>query len=87
MIIPIRCFTCHKVIADKWEAYKKLTEANSKHDPEKKFTLEDITINDDEDPMRYFDKNDQKEALEKLGIKKMCFIRHFISHVDLIDII
>jgi len=24
MIIPIRCFTCAKVIADKWEAYLDL---------------------------------------------------------------
>lgn len=23
MIIPVRCFTCGKVIADKWEEYKK----------------------------------------------------------------
>lgn len=24
MIIPIRCFTCHKVIANKWETYQEL---------------------------------------------------------------
>ena len=24
MIIPIRCFTCSKLIADKWEAYLEL---------------------------------------------------------------
>lgn len=24
MIIPIRCFTCGKVIANKWETYKEL---------------------------------------------------------------
>jgi DNA-directed RNA polymerase subunit N (RpoN/RPB10) len=23
MIIPIRCFTCGKVVANKWETYKK----------------------------------------------------------------
>ncbi|MCS7097621.1 MAG: DNA-directed RNA polymerase subunit N [Candidatus Methanomethyliaceae archaeon] len=23
MIIPIRCFTCGKLIGDKWESYKK----------------------------------------------------------------
>ena len=36
MIIPIRCFTCHKVIADKWEEYKRLVEENNKDDPNKK---------------------------------------------------
>lgn len=25
MIIPVRCFTCGKVIGNKWEPYKKLT--------------------------------------------------------------
>ena len=28
MIIPIRCFTCNKLIADKWEKYKKKLEEN-----------------------------------------------------------
>lgn len=89
MIIPIRCFTCGKVLADKWNAYKILVEQNNNKnkDPHKKFTLEDITITEDEDPKRYFDDNPQKEALDKLQITKMCCVRHFISHVDLIDII
>ena len=26
MMIPVRCFTCGKVIADVWEEYKKRTE-------------------------------------------------------------
>jgi DNA-directed RNA polymerase I, II, and III subunit RPABC5 len=24
MLIPIRCFSCNKVIADKWEMYQKI---------------------------------------------------------------
>ena len=28
MIIPIRCFTCNKVIANKWNTYCKLKEEN-----------------------------------------------------------
>ena len=27
MIIPIRCFTCNKTIADKWEAYQNLIKS------------------------------------------------------------
>ena len=87
MIIPIRCFTCHKVIADKWIEYQKILEKNNKDDPNKKFTLDDITINDEENPMKYFDNNNQKKVLEQLGITKMCCVRHFISHVDLIEYI
>jgi DNA-directed RNA polymerase subunit N (RpoN/RPB10) len=28
MLIPIRCFTCGKLIAHKWEEYKKLLNQN-----------------------------------------------------------
>tara|TARA_Y100000361_G_C11071458_1_gene295933 strand:+ start:555 stop:824 length:270 start_codon:yes stop_codon:yes gene_type:complete len=89
MIIPIRCFTCGKVIADKWNAYKDLIEKDSKDSSkkDKKFTLEEITITDKEDPMRYFEKNSQKKSLDKLGIVRMCCVRHFISQVDLVDFI
>ena len=88
MIIPVRCFTCGKVIADKWNKFKELIEKDQNNkNTNKKFTIEDITITEDEDPMRYFDDNLQKKALEQLGIKRMCCVRHFISHVDLIDII
>lgn len=27
MIIPVRCFTCGKLIADKWEEFKRRVEA------------------------------------------------------------
>ena len=33
MIIPVRCFTCGKVISDKWEEFKKRVEAGE--DPKK----------------------------------------------------
>ena len=86
MIIPIRCFTCNKVLGDKWNYFKKELEKNDKEENE--FTIEDISIpENEENPLRYFDDNKQKQILEKLGIKKMCCVRHFISHIDLIDII
>lgn len=28
MIIPIRCFTCGKIIGDKWDKYQKLLNEN-----------------------------------------------------------
>ena len=33
MIIPVRCFTCGKVIADKWEDFSKRVKAGE--DPKK----------------------------------------------------
>jgi DNA-directed RNA polymerase I, II, and III subunit RPABC5 len=86
MIIPVRCFTCNKVLADKWNYFKKELEKNDKEEGE--FTIEDISIpENEENPLRYFDDNKQKQILEKLGITKMWCVRHFISHIDLIDII
>lgn len=38
MIIPIRCFTCGKLIADKWEYYcKKIDKENDDVDKGKLF--------------------------------------------------
>lgn len=28
MIIPVRCFTCGKVVGNKWEKYQELLETN-----------------------------------------------------------
>ena len=84
MIIPIRCFTCSKVIADLWEEYQK--QVNEKKTINKKeFKIEDITITSNEDALKNFDDNLQNDVLNKLGINKMCCRRHFLGHVDLIN--
>lgn len=84
MIIPIRCFTCSKVIADLWEEYQK--QINEKKNINKKeFKIEDITITSNEDALKNFDDNLQNDVLNKLEITKMCCRRHFLGHVDLIN--
>ncbi len=40
MIIPVRCFTCGKLIGDKWEPFKERVEAGE--DPGK--VLDDLGI-------------------------------------------
>jgi len=40
MIIPIRCFTCGKVVADKWEPFDQRTKAGE--DP--KAVLDDLGL-------------------------------------------
>ena len=87
MIIPVRCFTCGKVLGDKWNTYKKLVDKKSSSESKKKFTLEDITISSKTDPLEHFDNNHQNDILNKMNIKKMCCRRHMLSHIDLIDII
>ncbi len=89
MIIPVRCFTCGKVLADKWNYYNTEVNKNKKDKDNNKFTMDDISISENEDkPTKYFtDDNKNDEILNKLGLNKMCCRRHMLSHVDLIEII
>lgn len=89
MIIPIKCFTCGKVLADKWNYYNAEVNKNKKDKDNNKFTMDDISISENEDkPTKYFtEDNKNDEILNKLGLNKMCCRRHMLSHVDLIEII
>jgi len=75
MIIPIRCFTCGKVLADKWEYYKK--EVAKKQDGESVLNVNSKTIQN----------TTEGKVLDELGLKRYCCRRMMISHVDLINII
>lgn len=80
MIIPVRCFTCGKVIADKYDYYidemKKLKETSGTTSSAK-----------GSQPSKNFDSVMTGPILDKLGLMRYCCRRHLISHVDLIEII
>lgn len=79
MIIPIRCFTCGKVIADKWNAY---TSKVKEQEPKEKQS------NESEDEIhKNFERNFKGKILDELGLDRICCRRHLLTHVDLIDII
>ncbi len=76
MIIPIKCFTCGKVLADKYRHY--LTEVR-RMKIEKGLDLENVI---------YMSKtNTQKTpeglVMDDLGIKSQCCRRTFLCHVDI----
>ena len=75
MIIPVRCFTCGKVLADKWNYYCK--EVSKKQD-------QDSVLNVNSKTMQ---KTVEGKVLDNLGLKRYCCRRMMISHVDLINII
>lgn len=66
--------TCGKVLADKWEYYKRESEALQKKKPEG---------SDKEN--KFFTETYTKEILDKLGLEKYCCRRHMLGHVDIID--
>lgn len=79
MIIPVRCFTCGKVLANKWEDYQKEVE---KLEKEKEKEKGKDGVSD-----KRFDNLKTGKILDNLGLDRMCCRRHMLGHVDLIDII
>ena len=70
MILPIRCFTCGNVIANKWEWFDR-----------KRKELETTTKTDENG---YYVQEVGK-LLDELGLKRICCRRHLLTHVDLIE--
>jgi DNA-directed RNA polymerase subunit N (RpoN/RPB10) len=81
MIIPIKCFTCGMVLADKYRFYcqevrkKKLAKLghNALTDIDKVVYL----------TKEFNEKTPEGEVLDELNLKKMCCRRHFLTHVDI----
>jgi|TARA_R110002074_G_scaffold387601_2_gene569812 DNA-directed RNA polymerase subunit N (RpoN/RPB10) len=76
MIIPVKCFTCGKVLADKYNYYlsqvRKIKESRDM-DVNKVVYL----------TKEFIDKTPEGEVLDKLGLTKMCCRRHLLTHVDI----
>lgn len=85
MIIPVRCFTCHKVIGDKWEYFKRKTEEHTNKTRNARVSTEDIRVDNEHEI--YFTNRYPGEVLDELGLTKMCCRRHMLSHIDLVDVI
>lgn len=76
MIIPVKCFTCGKVLADKYRWYEK--------EVRKKKGMEDDSMNS----VKYLtkdmvDKTPEGEVMDILRLTKMCCRRHMLTHVDI----
>jgi DNA-directed RNA polymerase I, II, and III subunit RPABC5 len=83
MIIPVKCYTCGKVIADKYRYYlskvreKKLEEQEGGKDG-------DVVV----DKVLYLTRHNirktaEGQVLDDIGFTKMCCRRHFLTHVDI----
>ena len=76
MIIPVKCFTCGKVIANKYEYYQKevrrMKMARGMEIDKVVYLTED-----------YVDQTPEGEVLDELGLNKMCCRRHLLTHVDI----
>jgi DNA-directed RNA polymerases I, II, and III subunit RPABC5 len=76
MIIPIKCFTCGKVLADKYQFYKREVK---KRKVERSLSLDNIVYLTKD----FVDKTPEGEVMDILKLKKYCCRRHILTHVDI----
>lgn len=85
MIIPVRCFTCHKVLGDKWEYYERRVNEEKDKREKSEYNLKDLEINDKKTV--FFSDDYKGKILNELKIDKICCRRHMLGHVDLINVL
>jgi DNA-directed RNA polymerase I, II, and III subunit RPABC5 len=78
MIIPVRCFTCGKVIGNLWEKYNEELQKGY-NDEVKTIKLKRII------DLQKNEESVEKKALDKLGINRYCCRRIMLSTVDMSD--
>jgi len=76
MIIPVKCFTCGKVLGDKYRYYLEQVrdlklKSNIKHTNIKYLTTENT------------EKTYEGIVMDKLDLTRMCCRRHMLTHVDI----
>jgi DNA-directed RNA polymerase subunit N (RpoN/RPB10) len=77
MIIPVKCFTCGCVLADKYRFYQQ--EVRKRKQERGKDVNKVIYFTKE-----FTEKTPEGEVLDDLGLTKMCCRRHMLSHVDII---
>jgi DNA-directed RNA polymerase subunit N len=76
MIIPVKCFTCGNVLADKYRYYQSEVRRNKLlqgQDVEKVVYLTKERV----------DKTPEGMVMDYLGLKNVCCRRHMLTHVDI----
>ena len=76
MLIPVKCFTCGNVLADKYRFYE---EEVRKKKSNKDMEVEKVVYLTKDNT----EKTPEGEVMDKLGLKKYCCRRHMLTHVDI----
>lgn len=76
MLIPVKCFTCGEVMANKWDYFNREVRrlkllAGVQIDNVVYLTKENT------------DKTPEGVVLDKLKLNKICCRRHLLTHVDI----
>ena len=79
MIIPIRCYTCSKLLADKYEYY------------ESELLRKKLAMNTTEDPLIIninasdIQKTIAGEIMDELGLTRICCRKVMLTSINIID--
>ena len=76
MIIPVKCFTCGKVLADKYRFYQKEIK---KKKIDESLEIDNVVYLTEKN----MDKTPEGEVMDLLGLTKYCCRRHMLTHVDI----
>lgn len=76
MIIPVRCVTCGKVLADKYQFY--LNQVREKKSAAGMHIDRVVYLTEGR-----VDKTPEGEVMDALGLNKICCRRHMLTHVDI----
>lgn len=76
MLIPIKCFTCGEVLADKYLFYDREVRKLKEH---KNMSTDTVMYLTKENAV----KTPEGEILDKLQLTKYCCRRHMLTHVDI----
>ena len=79
MIIPIRCYTCGKVLGDKYYNYlQQVAEKKKKENINSDSNLININVDNVE-------KTIEGKILDNMGCIRLCCRKIMIGHIELID--
>jgi DNA-directed RNA polymerase I, II, and III subunit RPABC5 len=76
MLIPVKCFTCGKVLGNKYNYYLREIVKRKEQMGE---IPQEIQYLDD----KSIDKTVEGILLDELKLKDMCCRRHFLTHVNI----
>jgi DNA-directed RNA polymerase subunit N (RpoN/RPB10) len=76
MIIPVKCFTCGMVLADKYRYYQSEVR---KIKLAKGLSVDKVVYLTKEK----VDKTPEGEVLDSIGLTNVCCRRHMLTHVDI----
>jgi DNA-directed RNA polymerase I, II, and III subunit RPABC5 len=75
MIIPVKCFTCGNVLANKYIYYQKTVAERKEKKNENNDNIKYLTSD-------FMEKSIEGEILDELNLTKQCCRRHMLTHVD-----